>query len=373
MPASWRSRIELAALLILILVLLYAGLAPFDVARHNGVAWRPERGTLAFDGSGIAFSTQGFPFTRGASELSLEAWVLPATEQSSREGTIVALVDDRPVPPLALSLRQGELTLRYRIEKNGVETSRAISLGEALAPTGVQHLAVTSGAGGTRVYVDGIAPDRMRSRQSILHPDDELRPRVVVGNSAQGNAGWSGEVRALALFDRVLPELEVRAHDERIRAEGPRALSSEAGLRALYVFDTPSGSRVPNLVSEDAALRIPGQFEALRWDVLTFPPEVSPLRSARFRRDILLNLLGFVPLGVLLMQVPLWRTRTPALRVLAACAVGGLLSLAIELGQAMLPTRYSSALDLMLNVAGTALGAVAVTYWRSWRVGTPAT
>ena len=73
--------------------------------------------------------------------------------------------------------------------------------------------------------------------------------------------------------------------------------------------------------------------------------------------DLVSNLLGYLPLGLLLFVAALrsgWRVR---LAWPAACAAGLLLSLAMESLQNFLPQRVPSNLDAALNLAGAAAGA----------------
>ncbi len=74
--------------------------------------------------------------------------------------------------------------------------------------------------------------------------------------------------------------------------------------------------------------------------------------------DLTLNVLAYVPLGLLLVL-----TLHPRLRglpaVLAACALAAGLSVLIEGLQNYLPARIASNLDVLTNVAGAALGSVA--------------
>ena len=73
--------------------------------------------------------------------------------------------------------------------------------------------------------------------------------------------------------------------------------------------------------------------------------------------DIALNLLGFLPLGfVLVPAMP--RALPPAMRVLVPMLACALLSLALETTQNYLPTRVASNLDLGFNTLGAALGAL---------------
>lgn len=75
------------------------------------------------------------------------------------------------------------------------------------------------------------------------------------------------------------------------------------------------------------------------------------------RFDLVSNLLGYLPLGLLLFVAAVrsgWRAR---LAWPVACAAGLLLSLLMESLQNFLPQRVPSNLDAALNLAGTAAGA----------------
>jgi VanZ family protein len=82
------------------------------------------------------------------------------------------------------------------------------------------------------------------------------------------------------------------------------------------------------------------------------------------RADRVRNVLLYAPLGFCLM---LWlRHRTGVLlAALLATLFGSLLSLSIEVAQVYLSIRVPSLSDVMLNAAGTLLGAVAGIVWRS--------
>ncbi len=69
-------------------------------------------------------------------------------------------------------------------------------------------------------------------------------------------------------------------------------------------------------------------------------------------RDWIINLVGFVPLGLLLALI--WRQSLP---LLIAVVFSMLLSLSIEFGQLFLESRISSVIDLILNTVGGLVGA----------------
>lgn len=72
--------------------------------------------------------------------------------------------------------------------------------------------------------------------------------------------------------------------------------------------------------------------------------------------DVIVNVLGYVPLGFVLAPALMNRMR-PAGAILLATALGGTLSLGIETTQNFLPSRISSNVDLGSNLLGTLLGA----------------
>ena len=77
------------------------------------------------------------------------------------------------------------------------------------------------------------------------------------------------------------------------------------------------------------------------------------------RSDVVVNLVGFVPVGlVLVWALRRWTALGESSLFWLAIFVGFSLSLSIETTQAFLPGRVSTAGDLALNTAGSALGAL---------------
>jgi len=89
------------------------------------------------------------------------------------------------------------------------------------------------------------------------------------------------------------------------------------------------------------------------WTLLWLP---WPRGQSTF--DVVSNLLGYVPLGVLLFLAPGHRRERNPVAVRDAIALASLLSYTMELGQNLLPQRVPSVLDWLLNSAGAALGAL---------------
>jgi VanZ family protein len=119
-----------------------------------------------------------------------------------------------------------------------------------------------------------------------------------------------------------------------------------------YDLRAGPGPEIPSLAGLSNALLLPPVFKQHK------PLLAGPDRSRPGGRDIVLNLLGFVPYGLALVcwmrHVRRWSCPRA---VLAAALAGALVSLVIELIQVHLPTRDSSLDDLLCNAAGTLLGA----------------
>ncbi|MFM2407371.1 MAG: hypothetical protein RL358_113 [Pseudomonadota bacterium] len=94
----------------------------------------------------------------------------------------------------------------------------------------------------------------------------------------------------------------------------------------------------------------------------------QPLLQTYTAFDALLNIISYIPLGLLLGLT--LRARLGALAsLLVACFLGLALSASMEFLQMYLPSRTSSNLDLLTNVSGTLLGALlALGFIRSTRV-----
>lgn len=93
----------------------------------------------------------------------------------------------------------------------------------------------------------------------------------------------------------------------------------------------------------------PFEFSALSTDRILLAPAGSEAA-----RDLLLNLVLFLPLGFLVE-----RTGRGHLRVWQVVALATLTSLVIEVVQLFLPDRWTTATDVLANGVGAALGALA--------------
>jgi len=83
----------------------------------------------------------------------------------------------------------------------------------------------------------------------------------------------------------------------------------------------------------------------------------APLPYYWTKFDLLTNIVGYMPFGLLLV-FSLYPRLRGVRAVLLACVLGALVSAVMEAGQNFLPSRVPSNLDLLTNAAGVALGAL---------------
>lgn len=101
-----------------------------------------------------------------------------------------------------------------------------------------------------------------------------------------------------------------------------------------------------------------------------------PSAIAQSRFDVVANLLGYLPLGVLVAAALLRGGRSRVLAFLIATLAAGAVSYVMESLQHFLPLRVPSRVDWALNTAGGALGALiagaaeasgGLVRWQRWR------
>jgi VanZ family protein len=233
-----------------------------------------------------------------------------------------------------------------------------------LSPVGVRPfwLAIVAGEGGTAVYVDG----RLAKANANLHlayPNQGGRARLVLGNSVYAKHAWSGAIGGLALYDLALEGSRLQAHYARLAAgEDGFASDRAAAPKICYRFEQLSGGRVVNRSVGPAGglydLKVPALMSVLKMEFLQWPRFSSSESRWHMVSDVVLNLIGFVPLGFMLMGLMGRMAKRGGYWGWGmAVGVAFSFSLFLEVTQAWIPSRDSSLLDLLMNTAGAGLGA----------------
>ncbi len=351
--------------LLIVVGMLYFGVRLKGYRPVNRVEWSASEG-LCFRRSAIAYTEDFFAAAQGgdARKSGLTIEMLLRVEDLGRSSFRYILSVHAGSDKRQLLIGQWRHWLVV-MNGNDYDSRQGVpKLNVDLRSVGVRPvwLAVVAGEAGTAVYVDG----RLVKTNANLHLSypKRGRARLVLGNSVYAKHAWSGAIGGLALYDLALEGSQLQSHYARWAAgEGGFASDGAAAPKICYRFDQLSGGRVSNRAGGPAGdrydLMVPALMSVLKMEFLQWP-RFSFSSESRWNMvsDVVLNLIGFVPLGFMLIGL-LGRMAKRGGRWGWGVAVGAafLFSLFLEVTQAWIPSRDSSLLDLLLNTAGAGLGA----------------
>lgn len=341
---------RIAALLSLCVLagILTLGLWPFGPP-HNDAIWLGNADGLRFGGYGTTFSTESFqPAGLRANASTLEIWMQPGLTFDTSTILAFSTTDN----PLQLTLHQYRSDLIVKRQVHGARTTTTVARVEQIFDSAKPiFIAITSSSEKMAIYVDG----KVRKSLPGLRPDASFSGRLVIGTSPVRTDGWLGQLTRVAVYNRELTAEQVLEDFESSSAETAPSAHKAPGLAALYLFQEREGNVVHNVAGPSCDLQIPKRFVLIREPFLKpFWREAS--LTWDYVRDILLNIMGFIPLGFCI-YASLTLSRSAKSPTLATVVFGLAVSLTIEVLQAYLPTRNSGTTDLFTNTLGTFLGA----------------
>ena len=356
---AWYERLVEILCVCVLGTMLVAGLWPF-CAPKNQVQWLRNKNGLQFASNSSVLSAAAFHSKSPAGDHleSIEIWLVPGSISSTR--TIFGF-GEAEHPGVGFSLRQYKDMLfaqQHYIDKNGTPQAEWLQVGNVLGEGKPLFLSITMGDLGTSIYIDGVLSKAFAGRGTSTN---NLTGRLVVADGAEGRSSWPGQVLGLAMYANQLTPSQVAEHYASWTKSQPPVIREDEAPMALFAFDERRGDVVHNQVDSTKNLVIPERYCALH------PPFLASVThdyqpTWDYWHDIGVNIAGFIPCGFL-FAVLLSEVRIVKYPVLAAISVGLLISLAIEVSQALLPTRSSGVTDLITNTSGTVMG-VAIYYWR---------
>jgi VanZ family protein len=356
-PPSADRRLAGLLCVVAILAVLLGTLWPFHPFPKNDVTWLEGTNGLRFGSEGVVLSespVQPRPGSGNENSVTLELLLRPANVEFS--GNILTFYSpQRPEKFLVRQWTDGLVVAYESIDARG-ETKRAgFYVDHAFHASKLFLLTITSGPGGTSAYRDAA---RAQSFPRFKISPDEFAGQIVLGTSPIGYTPWRGEICGLAIYPRQLAPAEILRHYAEWISPSALDLADPDGALTRYVFSEHAGRKVYNAVPFAPSLAIPESFNVphkmfLRSAVKEFHPD------HRYVADVLINIAGFVPLG-LILSVYFSLTRLRSAAVLYAALVGASLSFTVEVLQFYIPRRMSGTTDIITNTLGAFLGAVLV-------------
>lgn len=352
-----RSRISIVqiatgSLLLLVLgAILAAGLWPLNPWPTNQVSWLK-------GGRGLLFGHYPFVISRSPIQLpdqrsscvSLEIWV-QASQQLHQNTLLSIWTPENPRQFRLMHYRDDLLVRRHAIDPSRHPKKEEIRLSNFFHPDARTFITITAGPGGTAVYVDGKQVDEFHA---FGLTQGDLSGQLILGTSPIEHSPWLGELRGLAIYPSELSPAQVLAHFQKWMQNREVELTREEKPAALYDFGEGSGHIVHNLGSQGPDLVIPAHYAVPHKVFLELPWD--EFRSDRvYARDIFLNIVAFVPLGI--AGYTFFFCSQPHHRaVWTTVLLGFATSATIEVLQGFLPSRFSGTTDLLTNTAGTGIG-----------------
>jgi VanZ family protein len=337
--------------LILVFIALFFGLRPKTWPDVNAVHWLPNKEALVFKHPGFAYVDNLPTFHDSNVSDGFTIHLRVAAENLSKGGfRSLAMLHDG-VDQHQLAIWQWGTSI---IAMNGddYDFSRRlprISAENVFLPGSVSSITLTSGPAGTRLFKDGMLV-REIDKLILTVPANGKKLRLVLGNSVYANHSWEGELYSLAVHGQPLSPEKIQQDYENLSHD------TADDLLLLYTFEAGHGGSVEDRSGNNPPLLLPSRPLSLEKKFLVTPWYNFKL-SKYLLIDVVVNIVGFIPLGmVLYSRLRLTRRIPPKFTTASTVILCLLLSLIIEILQGWLPARTSSMLDLSLNTLGAWLG-----------------
>ena len=358
-------------------------LYPFDLFSHvkNDVRWIKNSNGIEFLKKGQAVSNF-FPqeymdrLVKG-SGLTLELWLQTEDLNQTGSATIFSYSGDLALCNFIVGQLRDKLIVRLRTTKTdlyGINPHLAIS--DVFNSRSMRYIDIVYNSSGQKVYIDGIRKarcDMLKGNFSNWDPSY----RLVMGNDVRGNKPWKGKIYYVAVYNRALSDREIHNNylskfqskiktDKQIlwrKGTAEHDSFKEGGPIVRYLFDEGQG----NMIHDSGSDSNPIDLTIPKYVVNKLKPflgvSIDYLRNESRYSDIIINILIFIPLGIL-FQGMLSVRYGPTMKVFfVALLCGTLFSLGIESIQYFSVTRNSSLIDVSTNMMGIAIGVVMHRYY----------
>lgn len=347
--------------LLLVSLMLAVTLYPYNFSPPaNGPEWLTNESGIYFNSSGIAYTDKG-QLIPSEKQVTIELWLKERSDSKNwGPRDIFSFYDGKPSPPLLIGQYAGHIYLFSRFELSNGEKWYNIFQSQKRFERGKPHLvAVTFGDGEKAIYIDGELENK--NKIDVKHKADiHLSGRLVIGNSPKNKKGWWGEIKGLAIYNRILSLNEIKRHSSEVPLFGMRKLAEASGSVALYTFEEGDGNKINSITGDQRPFCIPARKFAIPDTIFHLPFDdmrIESIFAFNMLKDFLPNIFFFLPYGVLL-SIILIRTYQISYFYCFFIVIltGGLFSFSVEFAQLFFPTRTSGMSDVLSNTLGSGLG-----------------
>lgn len=334
-----------AVIFTYILVLLGAGLWPFNFLATNGLRFNNTQ-SLSLEPPAMAYTTTPPEKLTGMKQFTI--CLSLASNHFNTNGYARILTYSLEEDEMNLMVGQWEDGLVVKVNSANrlhpvhFETPDIFKTGEKC------HLAIVFNGDKLLLYKNGKKKNVRKTGPLNFSGWNGSYP-LVIGSEADGKFPWAGEIYSIKIFDHVLSTKEIKTFP----------VKKTGGLPLIaYSFEETDKHMIRDHgIGQPADMTIPHYFKPYKRIFLESPWKEF-LDYRHNRRDLAINIIGFIPLGFFLPFY--WaRKRLSLMKALLLTLLAGFgISFTIEVLQALLPTRSSGTADLITNTSGTAIGAI---------------
>ncbi len=231
-----------------------------DIPDPAAVTW--DSGFLSLDSETLlapaTAPTKIFDEITASDEITIEAWITPASNTQSGPARIATFSDGAFQRNFTLGQDGADYDVRLRTTSTSANGTPSTSTGPQTNTFHPSHVIYTLDSGGTaRIYVDG-ALVKQRTVSGDLSNWNSLH-MFGLGNEFGADRPWLGDYHLFAIYSRALSELEIQdnfdaGHGSTLPPPPERV---DTDLVSLYGFDEGGGAVVHDLLGDPMNLVIP--------------------------------------------------------------------------------------------------------------------
>lgn len=355
-------KFRVALTITVLFVILFFGLRSKGYLFSNDIHWLTKPPGIRFTGYGIAYTDPIKKLNNlngiNSNGFSIEIALKPKSYHGKGFNLLFSFHNGNDEKQLVIGQYRSSLIVMNGDDYDHSRKTKRITVKLAEELPVSQFVTITSGKDGTGVYLDGRLIRTQRDLTLKIPEGDHAR--LLLGNSVYGKHSWQGDVLGLAIFRYPLSEQETAMHFKNWLKDGNILFAKKYKPDMLYVFDEGNGEKVMDRAGGNIDFHIPSKMKILNKTILSSPWSRKTFNT-EFFEDVMINLIGFIPLGFFL-NATLAKAGEGFERhgVLITIVFCFFVSLFIEIFQAWIPSRSSDILDLLLNTLGGGVGAFIV-------------
>ena len=336
-------RMSVYLLLPMLCIYFYAGLDGI-FSTHNPLSLSDQGGEIVFERGSRAHTEPLFSLNKN-SNLQIDLSFEYNLENLDRGGVIFELDGPAAGGELILWQWKNQLILMSGDDYNARLRKPRVWVDLPRDQAGPYDVSILVTQNSLNLHVEGDSYSKAKSLNKPIEFDSE-DIRAVLGTNKSHRFPWAGAIQSFSLHAVAAESEGVLDHAE------PVFIFDQAKFRASQI--NPDGY----LVSlEERKVKLYVGASHLKFDHGKLQSIESRLQQADiFPKDLILNFIGFFPMGILIFIL----CSSRGFLLACVCSVGAsfLLSLSIEFTQLTIPLRDPSQMDLLLNTLGGGAGAV---------------